>query len=596
MDKQRGRISEAQLEAVMPKCASKRAAIWSVKEPLDGAVKKFMETLARCVATLNNHEKMVATQTSPLPPITGLPYVSAMTMRAAYNFVTAYYYAAHASTSTNTKTSFASIASILSISLCNAAEALYEELGRVVPSLAVDQAALLVAVCIAYHIYPNALLTGKSRTVAAIVELFSDLAAIMVLAGDNDSAKSISQWLPSLDRTGVVVCEALLGQRHALSLLSVDGVLTEQQDGKTTSSSPTFVALKRLALFELALHRAAITSPVTPTLYGSNSFDAGREMPLDPLETTLNTSRFLASKTRAPLTWPPIATIKASASAWYGGSGHCIDVPNDRAPILVKENLRHAPVGSGGGGGQSRDGSRPNQLRGHEFTIMAHKTAREILKTPANLITKPENRKALPLCACSALKQAERTGHMHNEDRWWVTNFTLDVMGSEEDVTDIEDLVLGFQLVCRDFPQKSAAHVRAQAQRHKATAEKNVREEKPELVLSNCKAMKQKFFEKSDRRGSACPFAEINSDTMGRAEVRKLLEWQLGEDPLTALGQADLNAILDGVDAHDSDTGCLAHYNAMLRKRLGPNAHERSKKITFPSQFTQFQCLHSKPH
>lgn len=185
---------------------------------------------------------------------------------------------------------------------------------------------------------------------------------------------------------------------------------------------------------------------------------------------------------------------------------------------------------------------------------------------------------------------------MHNEDRWWMTNFVLDVIGSEPDVVDIEDLVLGFQSACREFQQKHAAHVRAQAARHQPTAQKHVEQEQPEFVLSNCKAMGKGFFAKSDRRGSACPFAEVNSATMDRGEVKKILEWQLGEDPTTALGAADLNAILDGVDNHDAAVGCLAHYNAMLRKRLGARAHEREKKITFPAQFTQFQCLHSKPN
>jgi hypothetical protein len=246
------------------------------------------------------------------------------------------------------------------------------------------------------------------------------------------------------------------------------------------------------------------------------------------------------------------------------------------------------------GGGVNANASGDGSVSGNgNFTENAKERVRARIGPSKNLILQSEHRILLPLCAVSVLQRAmENNDGIHNEDRWWLTDYNCDtgifaptVDTNTMDMEDIGDFLDNLKGMHFD----RQAHVKAHAGAYLDNIAERKKQGYAPLLTPSCKAMNNLKFERSERRASFCPYSSINRPT--KQHIEELLRWQ---SPSIRVQQMD--AISDLALAGDQIGACLAHYNTMLRidgrnrpLRKKPNDPDNPDKpaISRPSFFTQ---------
>lgn len=496
-----------------------------------------------------------AHEDEPRLRIMKLPHIAVQILRVALNFIMSWTYAVRFDDN-----HYATVSPDMLVgyraTLQDVLMATRASLSDIIPSPDINSNLFLFAVTdlILTVIYPNALSTGKLRLSRAIIDFIADLAmnaSAPPFNGDQPSLMPqslLTQLMPSLDNTAAAVLLRLKERQQWL----VDHAYSVVVQG---------------------IQRAALGNGNWPIPL--ESFDAGLHMTQDPVQSMLTLRLYLQGPRRAIIAWPAASNVAFSQNR--GDTQWQISIEAIRA--------MHADgvYGGGNNGGRAANPQVQERMR---------TSAPRLIKTPLALMTDPEHRTLLPLCACSVLERGNRVGALKNEDRWWLTNFTKDTLGGE--TVDIEDLILGFSSMCRrNFGHRQSQHVRAQAARHSEIINHQLIERRPAVAMPACATMLTADYAYSQRRASACPFAERNAATLSRESVQELMRWQLGgrDEDLKRVPPAHLKAVLDGVDARDQTRGCLAHFNAMVAVRHGTSQGVREKRIVYPAHFVQLQAM-----
>jgi hypothetical protein len=428
-----------------------------------------------------------------------------------------------------------------------------------------------VASVIFFVLLPHALEQGKTFMVRACLAWMSDTFALLLESDDIEPEEkqhvlqTSRALFPDFHHTALDMATVLRARRCAYGVRRT--------------------CLARLAwIQDQASHNSSAEAAAAAATHSK---------PFDPFQTVDMMLAYVASPLRAPLVWPTFRGSKEAGST---------PLPDDTSFHLVAFTARDASKTrmamaslralSGGGGGGAGGSSRSEEMLARSQLTF---------KTPTRLMHDSKVQQYLPACWLLLMERGKRAGELHNEDRWWMTQFVYDTLGGTEGGVDIEDLVESTQRLCRkNFGIKQAAHIRAHATQHAEKVEEQRLGGKPLVVLPSCNAMgKSAFAYTSDRRASACPFVPQNADSVGGEAVRRLIEAQLRATPE---GQQYLEAhpdcledIVRAANHGEQDAGCLGHYNLLVRVRHGEASLPRTSHIYYPSHFAQLQALRDRP-
>lgn len=450
----------------------------------------------------------------------------------------------------------------------------------------------VITVVLLFVLYPAALRAGWRGMTRAITMVLLNLSAFdWCETRCADAPYWLLQILPSLDRTAVDVCEVIATratvfqrtQKERLGFLMYSTSVARAVNVGPHHWTPQTM-LSRLPFI-----------PATSLVDNKGATVALS----DPFDTMATMVEYATSPARAPL------VFMLFTSSWLRADFYA-KLPPGTTPNIPYENhsLCLTPVQvamakkrpfSSGSSALNADGTKKKQYTEAEtleYEQKRHSAVMEIIQSPTNLLLSETVRPYLPLCAIATLERGTRAGELHNQDRWWMTAFTNDTLG--HDTTDIEDLVSGFETLCRrNFPIKHAGHVRAQHVHYETTVKEQKEKGRPPFGIISCAAMKKPYFAPSERRASTCPFVPDHNKKLGGEDaILRLIQWQVGNSNVT---KESIKPILDGVKEGNPGSACLAHWNWLNARHPGHRGPPRETEIVYPPQFVHFQAIrHAK--